>query len=301
MILIQNLRSAGIILTKASGSKRAWIAVFSFVLYSVVVSAQSLQDVLKANAIEINPADTTLNQKLVDILGSHRIIMVGEMHGTQEPARFVSYVLRQLLKSGRTVNLGLEIPHTQMGEFISSPSVSSLKRSFFFREGFKDGRNSKEWFDLIAAYTGNPYVKLFFFDVDPDANVSSPDSGMYTLVKKAIIQRPQAITVLLGGNIHNRLLPFRYGKTLACYLQADLPPELQPGILSINHQYKFGAMQNYTSAGFGIHKVEPTPSTYSETVPFKRYFSLLKSSTGPYNAVFYTEEVTPASSMDVVK
>ncbi len=127
------------------------------------------------------------------------------------------------------------------------------------------------------------------------------DSGMYVLIKKAIVQRPQAITLLLGGNIHNRLSPFRYGKTVACYLQADFPAGSRAAILSINHQFKYGAMQNVTSEGFGVHKIEPMPSTYSETLPFKKYFSVIKSEGAPYNAVFYTEEVTPAGNLDIIK
>jgi len=265
-------------------------------LFPAISNGQTLQEILKANAMEINPADTTFNKDLVDILASYRIIMVGEMHGTQEPSAFVSYITRQLLKSGKSVNLGLEIPYTQMAEFASSPSLKSLEQSFFFREGFKDGRNSKEWFNLIAAYIRNPSVSLFFFDVDPDAHLSARDSGMYSLVKRAIAPQSQGITVLLSGNIHNRLLPFRDGKTLACYLQTDFPA----GILSINHQFKFGAMRNYTGQGFGLHKVEPMPSAFSD-VAFKSYFSLLKSEGGPYNAVFYTEEVRPARNLDVGK
>ncbi len=137
MILMRSLQSAAIILTKASGSRRQRVVAVVFALFSVVGYAQSLQDVLKANAMEIDPADTTFNKKLVDILAAHPIIMVGEMHGTQEPARFVSYIARQLVRSGRAVNLGLEIPHTQMGEYTSSSSVGSLKRSFFFVRALK--------------------------------------------------------------------------------------------------------------------------------------------------------------------
>jgi hypothetical protein len=275
---------------------------FAF-LVSIITSAttglhaQSTAAALKKNAFALDISEVTANKRLAGILHQHSIIMMGEMHGTQEPALFVSYMVDQLVRDGKMVNLGLEIPAVHMKEFTAARSPESLKQSFFFSKGFPDGRPGSAWFALINKYIGNPSVHLFFFDVDPDAQVADRDKGMYAVVKDAILQHPNAPTILLSGNIHNRLIPFGGANTLACYLQQDTSLHTATGVLAINHQFKFGAMENVTSEGFGIHKTGPTPTRFSETLPFKTYFSLLDEAEGPYNAVFYTEEVTPSSAM----
>lgn len=266
-------------------------------LLAFCAHAQSTQAALKTNAFALDLSDTTPNKRLLEIFGPHRIIMMGEMHGTQEPARFVSYAVDQLLKAGKTVNLGLEIPAVQMQDFTAAPSAKSLKQSAFFRTGFPDGRPGSAWFNLIDTYIGNKDVHLFFFDADPDAGTTDYDKYMHAVVRNVMMQHREATTVLLSGNIHNRLIPFSGGKTLACYLQQDTTLLTPAGVLAINHQFKFGAMENVTSEGFGIHKIEPTLTSFSEAVPFKMYFSTLDKNAGPYNAVFYTEEVTPSTAM----
>ncbi len=261
-------------------------------LHGLSVRGQSLTDALQKNAIEINLPDTTLNEALNVIIDEYPIIMMGEMHGTQEPAKFVTYLVRQLLLRGKQVNLGLEIPANQMKEFIASPGTRGLERSgFFSKNSHKDGRSSESMFDLIAASCNNPNINLFFFDVESSTSNADRDSMMYVNIRNEISKRPAAHTIILSGNIHNRLIPFRGTRTAACHLSAG-----GGKILSINHQFKFGSMLNATNKGFGLHKIEPAQSVFSEATSFKCYFAAIPENTeSPYNAFLYTEEVTPSA------
>jgi hypothetical protein len=273
-----------------------YIAGILILVLSNGLQAQTLGTFIRSHAIRVELADRSKNDSLLRQLSGYKLIMVGEMHGTQEPAQFVSYLVEQLIAGGGDVQLGIEIPEEMVSEFVRKPSAERLRDSEFFKNGFPDGRANRDWFNLIVKYQANRKVKLFFYDTESGAN---RDSIMYSHVKQKIIARPEATTVLLGGNFHNRLIVSRSGKPMGVYLLNDKAVLSLGKICAINHHYKYGTMKNSSGQGLQLRVIEPSPSYYSEATPFKAYYSLLPENEYPYTAVFYSEKVTAAEIMNI--
>jgi hypothetical protein len=272
------------------------IAIIFIIQCHGLAMGQMLGDFLKANAVEVKLDDPSINRALLQKLSQYRLIMMGEMHGTQEPARFVSYLVKQLTSSGTDVHLGLEIPEAVVANFMNQPSPENLRRSDFFSNGYPDGRSNEDWLNLILEGQANPKVKVFFFDTNDDKR----DSLMYENVKKHV-QDPRSVTVVLSGNIHNRLISSRYGKSMRVYFDEDTTLALSGKICSVNHHYKYGSMKNNMGAGLQLRVIEATPTNFSEATGFKAYFSMLPEMDSPYDAVLYTEKVTAAKILNESK
>lgn len=273
------------------------ITIVFIIQYHGLLMSQTLGDFLKANAVEVHLDDSSSNRALLQKLSQYRLIMMGEMHGTSEPAQFVSYLVKQLTSSGTDVHLGLEIPEGTAAEFVRQPSRDNLRRSEFFSNGYPDGRANEDWLNLILQGQANPKVKMFYFDNNGDKR----DSLMYESVKKHVIQDPRSVTVVLSGNIHNRLLSTKYGKTMRVYFDEDKTLGLSGKMCSINHQYKYGSMKNNMGAGLELRVIEPATTYYSEFTTFKTYFSLIPENASPYDAVFYSEKVNAAEVLNEQK
>src|SRR5690606_35312328 len=160
---------------------------------------------------------------------------MGEMHSTQEPAQFVSYVVGQLIRSGFDVQLGIEVPESMVADFVRQPTRDNLRNSDFFSRCYQDGRASEAWFELILKYHKTSKVKVFFYDQEQGNN---RDSLMYEKVKSRLAENPQSVTVILGGNFHNRTIPSRSGKPMGAYFYND--KTLENKVCAINHHYKYG-------------------------------------------------------------
>lgn len=59
--------------------------------------------------------------------------MVGEMHGTKEPAKFVRSLVELLIRNGDTVQVGLEIPSEEVKTFTRTSPDSAIYASAFFK------------------------------------------------------------------------------------------------------------------------------------------------------------------------
>jgi len=182
--------------------------LFAAIFLPTLAFTQDFGDYIEKNAIEIKTPDS-LNEEIYNIIQGFQLIMVGEMHGTQEPALLVSGLSELIVKYEGNVSVGLELPRDEMGLFISSPSDSSLLYSEFFSKKNIDGRNGKSWFDLILRCNSNPSINLFYFDNYESDQLANRDSTMYRWVVKQSIKYPDSKIITLSGNIHNWLLPFR--------------------------------------------------------------------------------------------
>jgi len=275
---------------------RYYLACILTLVLSHGLRAQTLDKFIGAHAVRVDMTNHSKNDSLLQQLSGYKLVMVGEMHGTQEPAQFVSYLVDQLVANGSDVQLGIEIPEEMVKEFILKPSAEHLRESDFFKRGFLDGRANRDWFNVIVKYQSSQKVKLFFYDTESNMN---PDSIMYARVRQKIIDKPTATTVLLGGNFHNRLIDSRSGKPMGAYFLNDRTISNLGKICAINHQYKYGTMKNSSGQGLQLRVIESAPTYYSEATHFKAYYSVLPENEYPYSAVLYTEKVTAAEIMNV--
>lgn len=268
--------------------------LFTLFLAIIVFKAhcQDLNSYIKENAIKIEKTDT-LDDSVYKLLSDYKFIMVGEMHGTLEPAKFTINLAQLLTHNGDSVQLGLEIPDEKMRRFTSEYSDSSIYLSEFFMNRAIDGRESYSWVELISALNKNKRVKLFFFDVNKEDYKISDNRD--SKIKKQIQRYPHWKTITLSGNIHNMIKPFRENNTMGCYLIADLELNLSDKLCSINHCYNSGTMHNNTGKGLELRKIANINSIYSSSVDYENYLLLHPSSESEsYTGIYYTRYVTAA-------
>lgn len=249
---------------------------------------QDLQTQLKEEAIKIVHLDT-LDKSVYEKLEDYRLLMIGEMHGTNEPAIFLTGLTELFANYGDTVQVGFEIPSEQMAV------DSSAFQSEFFSTTSEDGRASIAWANAISRLTKNSRVQIFFYDINKSEseNHLKRDSLMYLKIKARIINHPNWRTITLSGNIHNMLLKFSEKPTAAYYLCNDKDLNLSDKICTLNHYYQSGTMLNNIGNGLELRQVNNNPSVFSETLDFDNYLYLYRTA-NTYNGIFFTKTVTPS-------
>ncbi len=264
--------------------------IFTILLFATKIQAQNLPRFISQNAIDIK------SEQLFDKIKNYKCVMVGEMHGTQEPAAFLGELVKIAVKNGKKVILGIEIPSKDLRQFIGKSTTENLKNTHFFKTGYGDGRNNKTWFDLIETCKVLPNVELCFFDVDTIS--SNRDSVMFANLLKKYTQDTTNVIYTISGNIHNRLTPFNEQKTLGCYL-VDYFSDKK--IMSINHFYGSGTMYNDTGDGAKLHKVNTPPSIFATSTSLENYLlpSLPQGFMTGWTAILYTKVVTAAMPIEI--
>jgi len=110
----------------------------------------SCPDIYKLSTIKIPFKDITkLNRQVYNEIMDYEIIMIGEMHGTMEPAEFAYGLCNLITKSEKKVVLALEIRDSQMDNYSDDMSIAQLKELDFFRRENFDGRNGVSMLELI--------------------------------------------------------------------------------------------------------------------------------------------------------
>ena len=255
---------------------------------------QDFQTQLKENAVKLEHLDT-LGKSVYTRLKDFKIFMVGEMHGTNEPANFLIGLAELFANYGDTVQVGFEIPSEQMKLYTRLLTDSSVLHSDFFSVKSNDGRASTAWANAIMRLTKNSKVSIFFYDFNKseDKDYNKRDSVMYLKIKGRMLEHPNWRTLTLSGNIHNMLLKFREKPTAANYLYSDKSLDLTDKMCSLNHYYQSGTMLNNIGNGLELRKVNNSPTVFSETLNFDNYLYLFPVANS-YNGIFFTKTVTAA-------
>jgi hypothetical protein len=259
-------------------------------------SGQDLASLLKNNAIKIDKLDS-LNNKIYDLLHHNKLIMIGEMHGTNEPAKFVKGLTELFTANGDSVQVGFEIPSELMTTFLKLKTDSSIYRSDFFSNNSSDGRASLAWALTILNLNKNPKVKIFFYDINSGEakNIEDRDSLMYVKIKKQIIKYPTWTTITLSGNIHNMRLPYKQKNKTGSYLVNDADLNISGKFCSINHNYQSGTMLNNIGKGLELRQVGNINSDYAKLVDYDNYLFLFPiNETNAYDGIFFTRTVSAA-------
>lgn len=252
---------------------------------------------LKANAVRIeNPYQ--LSDSVYSLLSPFRVIMVGEMHGTNEPAAFVTGLAKLLAGKDDSVSVGLEIPSQKMEWFLSSRTDSSIYQSDFFSKPVEDGRGSFAWARVISTLKNNSRIQLFFFDVNAgEGKPYERDSMMYLKLKKQFLLHPNWKMITLSGNAHNRIVPEE--QKMASYLKQDVQLNISTKICSINNYYLEGTCRANFGNGLEEKKLGRPMNEYDTIFPFNNYLVLMRAtSTYAYNGIYYTRNI---SASDMVK
>ncbi len=154
------------------------------------------------------------------ILGAEKIlkpgalVMLGEMHGTQEAPQFTGDLVCAALSKGFHVNLALEISieeDARITQYLHSSGLDPDKRALlagpFWTDTYQDGRRSAAVLDLIDRARSLTMAKKPLRVVLLDSGGGDRDQGMATRLRQTAGAEPKAITISLTGNFHNRINP----------------------------------------------------------------------------------------------
>ncbi len=226
----------------------------------------------------------------------YKLIMMGEMHGTQEPAKMTEQLARLILRYEDSVSIGLEIPEKEMELFLKNPSEQKLRSSHFFSKPNEDGRNGQAWFELVRYCLNEPRISIFFYDNFVSLEVPR-DSIMYLEVKKQALAHPKNKVLTISGNIHNQLIPRPSQKTMGSYLSNDSLIFPNRSICSIYHLYSEGTMMNNSGNGLGLKTIEFQEGDFTSG-PSENYVLFYESvEPSSNNCIFYTRKVHHSESL----
>lgn len=275
---------------------RYLLFLMSFLTYHV--NAQSNTTYLKANAIPIHdPA--RLNDSIYGVLSPYQVIMMGEMHGTKEPAQFVTGMARLFASKGDSVSVGLEIPQSTMTAFLAAHTDSSIYESDFFKNTAKlDGRQSFAWANVISHLKNNPRVQIFFYDInDSERMMYERDSIMYVNIKKQALLHPGWRIITLSGDAHALSAPG--DRKAASFLKHDKELDLTNKLCTIKNYYCQGSCYADFGHGLELRKLGRPVNDFDTVLNLEKYFILTSSkSSFPYTAIYYTKDV---SASEIVK
>lgn len=146
------------------------------------------------------------------------IVLFGELHGTNEAPAFLGDVAETVARTGATVRIGLEMTgamQSAVDAFLRSDGgkddVDRLTQHPFWR--IRDGRSSVAMLSLIEKArrlrnTGHA-VDVFLFDVSA-GSIQKRDEKMARNILAAVATAPNAIHLILTGNLHARTNSPRY-------------------------------------------------------------------------------------------
>jgi hypothetical protein len=155
---------------------------------------------------------------LGNVLASHDVVLVGEMHGTVESPGFVSSAACLAVQSGRSATVALEIPNEEdfrLQRYLVSPGSAadrgSLLAGAFWQSDYQDGRSSAAMVALLEALrslrsSGAP-LRVVLIDAIQEPPLSGParDRAMATRLEEAMAAAPKDLFLVLTGNIHTRI------------------------------------------------------------------------------------------------
>jgi hypothetical protein len=270
--------------------------ILTFELLVFFANGQDYSTYIKNNAVRTDKLDSSKNE-VYNLLANFKLIMIGEMHGTNEPAKFVTQMAEIFANKNHSVQVGLEIPADLMTKYITNQTDDNILTSDFFVSNSDDGRASFAWAEIISKLNKNPKVKLFFYDTNEGESKTAEDrdSLMYLKIKRQIIHFPNRKTIILSGNIHNMILPYKNNPKMALYLFQDKELSISEKICSLNHYYQSGTMLNNIGNGLQLREVNNSASIYSQSVDFDSYILLFPNNhKDRYSGIYFTRKVSAA-------
>lgn len=168
--------------------------------------------------------------------GANRVVLLGELHGTEETPRLAGEYVASSARTGPVI-LALEIDRRQqplISRYLASDGSAGARVALLSGEHWQDpmhdGRDSIAMFDLIERMRslradGTPVAVLAF---DPaGGDMDARNRGMARILRKAASLAPDARLVVLTGNVHamtqpgglfldgRRIVPATAGRALA--------------------------------------------------------------------------------------
>jgi len=257
------------------------------------LSADQLK--LKKGTIAINDLNDP-NEKIYNRVSDFEIIMIGELHGTNEPAQFAYGLCNMISQKEGNVIMAMEISPNQMVGYHDRMERNELAQLSFFNGENTSGMNGQSWLNLITKCNIKKEIKLEFFD----HQLFAPrDSSMYLALKDIKNRYPNTKIVTLSGNLHNRLKDFNGNKMLGQYILEDTVNFNKDKIMSIMHYYSEGTMLNNMGNGLELRAIESKPNIFNTTLKSEMAFctNIFPDKTY-FTDILYTNKVTHSESIN---
>ena len=203
------------------------------------------------------------------MLRQHHVVLLGELHGTQQAPALVTALACHALRAGLPVVVGLEVPRSEqprLDTYLASDGsavarTALLDSPHFWRAQVHDGRSSQAMLGVVESLRrlmrqGRP-IRLVAIDQSAFGdNAVDRDLALAQAVRAQAERSPRAVVIALTGNIHNmRRFPgpaSNLPTSMAMHL-ADLP------LISLNLDFNGGQAWNCAGDHCGAHLVWPQP------------------------------------------
>jgi hypothetical protein len=205
-----------------------------------LVFALALSPMLPAAPAPADDAVARAAAAIVERHGDAAILVVGELHGTQEAPAVLAALVRTL-GARSAVQVGLEIPAEEqpaLDAWLASDGGAAARTALlagrFWQqpEARSDGRRSQAMLalldDLRRLHATHPTLRLLAYDAVGGADVTR-DQAMAQALRRAHRAAPQTQLLVLTGNYHARLAPPKYVSAIGVPLQ---PPAPMAGLLA---------------------------------------------------------------------
>lgn len=150
--------------------------------------------------------------------GEHRLLVLGEYHGTAEIPVLVAELMERYSRDGAAVRLGLELPMSEniaLARYLRSdgaaPAQHALRTTKFWtvKDDQHDGRRSRDMLALVEAVRllreQGRDVGVAGYDVEPDSTLDGDvrDAEMAAHLRQQFNALPVGARMLvLTGNVH---------------------------------------------------------------------------------------------------
>ncbi|WP_313457232.1 calcium-binding protein [Stenotrophomonas sp.] len=187
-------------------TRTRWIAALLLALASSLSHA-ALPDVYQDTAEQIRTH-----------AGDHRLLVLGELHGTRETPLLVQALLTDYTGNDTPVQLALELPtqeNTALATYMASTGDAAAKQAlrtsayWNVKDHLHDGRRSQDMLDLIEAARAlraqGRDVSVVGFDANPrgEEGPGSRDADMAKSLRTGFRSLPEnGRMIVLTGNIH---------------------------------------------------------------------------------------------------
>ena len=201
---------------------------------------------------------TDVKEQLLKLAADSDLLLLGEMHGTQEVPRLVLGLLDDLAGLGYS-GLGLEIPAGQREPLIEWAAGKSEPPLFFGPKDFQDGRGNVQALSLVHQSISPPRTwEVLCFDTDflwEDETGADRDRHMAeNLLEQWQKQGTGQKVLAVCGNYHSRLVAPAKPDTGPWpsfgYCIQQMRPEMK--VLAINVVFQRGSFFNGEVRKFDI-------------------------------------------------
>jgi erythromycin esterase-like protein len=155
--------------------------------------------------------EPSASELVLRAIGDHRVVLLGEMHGTQEAPALAGELVSHYAAAHGPVLLGLEIDRSEQAavdRFLGSDGDARARRALLAGEQWLapfDGRDSEAMFELIDRVrqlrASGANVRVVDFD-DRDTDMDRRNRHMADALRTAVARNPDAMLLVLTGNVH---------------------------------------------------------------------------------------------------